>query len=233
MADIIVHRQLQAALDGAPALYGHTQVAKMADRCNDRKYAARLAQDGSAKAFYCFWLQRNPQIDVQAFVAGIGKTSFTLVVPETGLEERVYVEDLNLAKSEFEAETRTMTLWWRPHGVGKKGAKTMLREAGGNADEAGFEKTVIEFFTELRVTLTTKVRNHRLTYSILLEAPSRVAARRNGDDDAAMPPGLILPDGYDVEAVLRGVGSGSASGTTTTAGGGRIPLAMELQMEED
>lgn len=43
-ADVVVHRQLQAALDGGDACYSGEAVALQANQCNERKHAAKNAQ---------------------------------------------------------------------------------------------------------------------------------------------------------------------------------------------
>ena len=43
-ADVVVHRQLQAALEGAGPCYPSEEVALQASQCNERKHAAKNAQ---------------------------------------------------------------------------------------------------------------------------------------------------------------------------------------------
>ena len=109
-ADVIVHRQLTAALEvdanggyeefseyleegGEETYEGDDKqlvakvpvakkvVSNIAEHCTERKYAAKKAQDTSGEKFLAMYLRDHP-MEADCVVIGIGKSSFTLLVLE-------------------------------------------------------------------------------------------------------------------------------------------------------
>lgn len=96
--DLVVHRLLELALNVQDNIYDTAQVKSMAHRCNDRKQAAREAQDASQNVFLCVLLAKlqkdSPEeMIVEAYVNDVGTRAFDVLVPRYGIESRVWVED--------------------------------------------------------------------------------------------------------------------------------------------
>ncbi|KAI7862360.1 hypothetical protein BDF14DRAFT_1736410 [Spinellus fusiger] len=88
-ADVVVHRQLQAALDK-----------------NDQNIMIYLA-------LYLYRLEEKQGLIVcPAIVLQVGKEAFELLVPEYGLERRCYLDSLSLKGGLFDEEKNTITLYW-------------------------------------------------------------------------------------------------------------------------
>ena len=79
-ADVIVHRQLEAALYHPQTAFGETphtdsadqmKIADAAAQSNTKKLASRKAQDASGKMFLCVYL-KNKRVETAAVVLGLG-----------------------------------------------------------------------------------------------------------------------------------------------------------------
>mmetsp|Transcript_5408 Transcript_5408/g.10304 ORF Transcript_5408/g.10304 Transcript_5408/m.10304 type:complete len:903 (+) Transcript_5408:57-2765(+) len=96
-ADCVVHRVLQATLDGSLDEYreenGKDAEVFIAERCNEMKTAAKRAQERSDRVFLSIYLKHNPVAEAMGVVVGVGEKSFTVLVPEVGAEGRVYLDD--------------------------------------------------------------------------------------------------------------------------------------------
>jgi DIS3-like exonuclease 2 len=96
-ADVMVHRLLLATLQGEEQVdafdYDEERVEKICTTCNERKGASKKAQERSDRVFLCLYLKANPVAEVLAVVVGMGDKSFTVLVPDLGLEGRVYLDD--------------------------------------------------------------------------------------------------------------------------------------------
>lgn len=121
-ADCMVHRLLQATLETdssvrsavrlankeggglrahhVPTVYQQVALSslpeasdlnKQATECNDRKSAADAASEASSRVFMCLYLKDHPT-EKEAFVLSLGAKSFTIYVPDWGLQQMVYVD---------------------------------------------------------------------------------------------------------------------------------------------
>jgi hypothetical protein len=94
-----VHRLLQAALDkkegktnaGAELAAGDA-VAAIAAHANDRKAAAKAAQDGTLKLYLAAMLLTRPVVHTAVVVGLGGPRFFDAYVPSLGIDVRVHVE---------------------------------------------------------------------------------------------------------------------------------------------
>ena len=96
-ADVMVHRLLQASLEGEESVdgvgYDVVEVGRICDNCNERKLASKKAQERSDRVFLCLYLKKFPMEDAMGVVIGMGDKSFMVLVPALGLEGRVYLDD--------------------------------------------------------------------------------------------------------------------------------------------
>jgi len=99
-ADVLVHRALAAALDGdtrsGRVLCGE-ELRAVAQRCNERKAAAKAAQDGSAQVFLCAMLRRQARV-TEAHVLAVGPKFLHCFLNDYGFEVRVSLEGAALPK---------------------------------------------------------------------------------------------------------------------------------------
>lgn len=96
-ADVIVHRLLQATLDGHEAVntfvMSEKEIGTMCERCNDKKEASRKAQDRSDEVFLALYLLRNPLENQLAIVLSVGEKTFTAFIPALGVSALVYLDE--------------------------------------------------------------------------------------------------------------------------------------------
>jgi exoribonuclease R len=96
-ADVIVHRLLQATLDGEEAVGDFPLQAKeihqICSQCNDKKEASRKAQERSSVVFLALYLRRTPLKSQLGVVLSVGMKAFTVFVPELGLSAMVYLQE--------------------------------------------------------------------------------------------------------------------------------------------
>ncbi|KAJ3031811.1 UNVERIFIED_CONTAM: hypothetical protein HDU68_012317 [Siphonaria sp. JEL0065] len=118
--DLVVHRQLQAALEAETAKtepvepHDTDAVGMFARTCNDRKFSSKDAQDASQRLYlsvYLHTLSQTPSrgipltglesivgkdrrgILVEALVYKVAERSFDVIVERYGIEKRVWIEE--------------------------------------------------------------------------------------------------------------------------------------------
>jgi protein SSD1 len=118
-ADIIVHRQLEAALsEGAVEFTEDIEsLTKTAEQCNNKKDSAHNAQEQSVHIESCRIMDKKRQ-DVGGDLIGVGivlcvyESAFDVLIPEYGFEKRVHCDQLPLKKAEFRKDERVLELYW-------------------------------------------------------------------------------------------------------------------------
>jgi len=106
--DVVVHRVLAAALDvqnnGLSAqealskhrLFQKDLCGKVAAHCNDKRLAARNAQDASLRMYLCCLLRKYPVVADSVVINVGGDKYFNVYVPEYGVECRIWVDQLGV-----------------------------------------------------------------------------------------------------------------------------------------
>ncbi|KAI8606219.1 RNB-domain-containing protein [Dissophora ornata] len=116
-ADIIVHRMLEASLVGDSKFYlTKESCQKSANHCNIKKDAAKLAQDQSSQVYLSVLLRNMTESEgmvvKDAIIVQVLDASFDVLVPEYGLEKRVYVDQLPLERHAWNGSSGTLKLYW-------------------------------------------------------------------------------------------------------------------------
>ncbi|KAK7186598.1 hypothetical protein DPSP01_001985 [Paraphaeosphaeria sporulosa] len=118
-ADIIVHRQLEAALsNGAIEFTEDIEVlAKTAEMCNTKKDSAHAAQEQSVHIEACRSMDKTRQdlggdLISEGIVLCVYESAFDVLIPEFGFEKRVHCDQLPLKKAEFDKNKRLLELYW-------------------------------------------------------------------------------------------------------------------------
>lgn len=95
--DVIVHRLLQATLDGQVAVDAYPkdqeEIQAACSHCNDKRMASKKAQERSDRIFLCVFLKKNPILSTLGVVVSIGDKAFTVFVPDLGVNGLVYLDD--------------------------------------------------------------------------------------------------------------------------------------------
>jgi VacB/RNase II family 3'-5' exoribonuclease len=96
-ADVIVHRLLQATLDGPEAVdsfpIDDKQIQQICEICNEKKEGSRKAQERSDVVFLALYLRRFPMRNVLGVVTSIGNKAFTVFIPSLGINAMIYLEE--------------------------------------------------------------------------------------------------------------------------------------------
>ncbi|KAG0262037.1 hypothetical protein BG011_000390 [Mortierella polycephala] len=116
-ADIIVHRMLEASLVGDSKFYLTPESCqKNANHCNIKKDAAKLAQEQSSHIYLSVLLKNMTEskgkVVKDAIVVQVLDAAFDVLIPEYGIEKRVYVDQLPLESHAHNESTSTLKLYW-------------------------------------------------------------------------------------------------------------------------
>mmetsp|Transcript_28620 Transcript_28620/g.52282 ORF Transcript_28620/g.52282 Transcript_28620/m.52282 type:complete len:1077 (-) Transcript_28620:756-3986(-) len=95
--DVMVHRLLEATIDGEDAIsnFGQSQseIHSTAEHCNDKKVASKKAQDRSDRVFLSIYLKSKPLKNTMGVVLSVGEKTFTVYVPELGVSTIVFLDE--------------------------------------------------------------------------------------------------------------------------------------------
>jgi VacB/RNase II family 3'-5' exoribonuclease len=122
--DIVVHRQIQAALDKhAGKLFATTDdlihadpchdsnwVAEVADHSNERKKSARKAQDDSIKLFACLFLKRAPFVDAESIVLDVARNKISVFSPILCMRLKIDITEKKGFSIKFDSNTRVLSI---------------------------------------------------------------------------------------------------------------------------
>ncbi|KAL1848536.1 hypothetical protein VTK73DRAFT_10102 [Phialemonium thermophilum] len=118
-ADIIVHRQLEAALSDGKIEYADEleSLVKTVESCNTKKDSAQNAQEQSMHIESCRIMDKKRQevhgdLISEGIVICVYESAFDVLIPEWGFEKRVHCDQLPLKKAEFRKEKRILELYW-------------------------------------------------------------------------------------------------------------------------
>lgn len=143
-ADVIVHRLLQATLDGQEAVdgfdLGEKEIESICERCNEKKEGSRKAQDRSDMVFLSLYLRRHPLKSQMGIVLSVGQKTFTVFVPSLGISSLLFLD-----------EHKSWIKFQPLEGVNGYGRKIQLdRVANHNGEQ--WKQLTIQNFTRIRVT---------------------------------------------------------------------------------
>jgi len=95
--DVLVHRLLQATLDGKEAVDEYNQsedeIQTICGHCNDKRMASKKAQERSDRIFLSIFLKSNPILSTLGVVLSVGDKAFTVFVPSIGVSGMVYLDE--------------------------------------------------------------------------------------------------------------------------------------------
>ncbi|EXJ58640.1 hypothetical protein A1O7_06067 [Cladophialophora yegresii CBS 114405] len=118
-ADIVVHRQLEAALSNGSVEFNEDleSLAKTAEQCNNKKDSAHAAQEQSVHIESCRLMDKKSKeiggdLISEGIVICVYESAFDILIPEYGFEKRVHCDQLPLKKAEFRKDERVLELYW-------------------------------------------------------------------------------------------------------------------------
>jgi DIS3-like exonuclease 2 len=142
-ADVIVHRLLQASLDGKEAVddfpLDEEQIGTICGACNDKKEGARKAQERSDVVFLALYLRRSPVRCQLGVVLSVGQKAFTVFLPSLGVTAIVYLDE------------HKNWIDFHSYEVPNFGRRIKLRRTQRHNDEQ-WEEIVVKNFAKVKVT---------------------------------------------------------------------------------
>ena len=118
-ADIVVHRQLEAALSNGAIDFTEDveNLLKTAESCNTKKDSAQSAQEQSVHIESCRMMDKKrielgSEFISEGVVLCVYESAFDVLIPEYGFEKRVHCDQLPLKKAEFRKTERVLELYW-------------------------------------------------------------------------------------------------------------------------
>ncbi|EXJ77740.1 hypothetical protein A1O3_09969 [Capronia epimyces CBS 606.96] len=116
-ADIVVHRQLEAALTNGEFTEDLESLAKTTEQCNNKKDSAHSAQEQSVHIESCRLMDKESQelggdLVSEGIVICVYESAFDVLIPEYGFEKRVHCDQLPLKKAEYRKDERVLELYW-------------------------------------------------------------------------------------------------------------------------
>lgn len=93
--DVIVHRLLQATIDDNVDEFPQSQaeIHVVASHCNDKRMAAKKAQERSDRVFLSLYLKKNPVSATLGVCLSVGEKTFTVFVPSLGASFKVFLQE--------------------------------------------------------------------------------------------------------------------------------------------
>jgi DIS3-like exonuclease 2 len=118
--DVLVHRLLQATLDGTVEDFEMDSEAihSTCDHCNDKRMKSKKAQERCDRVFLSLFVKANPIQSQLGVVLSVGKSAFTVFVPSLGVNALLYLQDhkdlLTYASDEDRDGTKRILLQQKP-----------------------------------------------------------------------------------------------------------------------
>lgn len=94
MADVVVHYMLDAAITGEKPWHEMAEVKRQARVCNDRKAAAKKAQEDSEYLFMCLYIDANSPVVDEASICRVQDRSLDVLTLRLGVETRLRLDDM-------------------------------------------------------------------------------------------------------------------------------------------
>jgi len=140
MADVVVHRLLASGLEGKKEPpCDSREVSMQAAICNERKKAAKDAQEASDMLFKCVYILEKGPFDEDGIVYKVQDRSFEVMVLRLGVEVRVLLDKLqDIDSYDFDKSNQSLKLRWRPSALKQAHSdtfKAMAAGGGGGGDE--------------------------------------------------------------------------------------------------
>ncbi|CAH0480919.1 unnamed protein product [Peronospora belbahrii] len=179
-ADVVVHRLLQESLVGALSSNKDAsdcsvtesrmvELTSVAQNCNEKKMTSENAEKECDNVFLCAFMRHNGDTEVTGIVVSMGQKSFTVYIMELGIEQRLFLQELDLTGSwndktlELSIELPSMQKM-----MGKKEDSAKNRNHDAMDMKMSSQLIVLSFMKQLRLRMsTTKKMPLMLTFSVL------------------------------------------------------------------
>lgn len=160
-ADVIVHRLLQATIDGEREVDNfpltEKDIGRLCERCNEKKEGSRKAQERSDIVFLALYLKRHPMRSQLGVVLSVGQKTFTVFVPSLGVSALVFLDE------------HTSWIKFEPYTIGGFDRRIKLERTSKHKGEK-WKQLVIKNFAKLRVSCICQEKPP-ITVKLALEGP--------------------------------------------------------------
>lgn len=127
--DIVVHRQIQAAIDkmngtlkeGPEALlekadpcHDPAWVSEVSNHSNERKRSSRKAQDDSIKLFACLYLKKAPYVDEESIVLDVARNKLVVFSPQLCMRIKIEIAEKKGYYTRFDSHSRVLSVFEQP-----------------------------------------------------------------------------------------------------------------------
>ena len=160
--DVIVHRLLQATIDGTVDEFHWDQhsIQAICTHCNEKKLASKYASDRSDRVFLSLFLKKRPIKATMGVVLSVGDKTFTVYVPSIGVSAKVFLDE--------HADMVTAEPYTHKVGRVEGGEKRIRLTRIGK--KGSWNKIDIKVFCKLCVNVTCKEKPP-IDVKLMLEGP--------------------------------------------------------------
>ena len=115
-SDIIVHRQLMAAIFNRDASlpYSSEQLQRLIAQCNKKSTLSRKAEEQSRHMFLCQYIEQNQDLKTLGIVRGLSGKTIKVVIPQYSLECKISTDTLRsrIRGKKHDKETGILRFEW-------------------------------------------------------------------------------------------------------------------------
>jgi DIS3-like exonuclease 2 len=164
-ADVLVHRLLQATIDGQEAVESFPQdsaeLNEICEHCNEKRLASKMAQERCDVVFLALYLRRNPVRSELGVVMSMGNKALTVYVPTLGISAMMFLDE---HKEWLEYES---------HGEDHDRRLVLTRKEGSCKPSTGpkWSRLEIKIFSKLMVSCLYKDKP-RVDVKLELQGPA-------------------------------------------------------------
>lgn len=163
-ADVLVHRLLQATIDGREAVAKFplcaTALNDQCEHCNEKRLASKTAQERCDVVFLALYLRQNPMKSELGVVMSLGNKAITVFVPKLGINAMLFLEE------------HKDWLDYQSHGEDHEKRLVITRKTGQQGGGRGTWKRLdVKMFSKLSVACLYK-DNPRVDVKLQLEGPA-------------------------------------------------------------
>ena len=126
--DLIIHRQLQAILEGHPeSPMSGEEVAELAEQSSYKKYASKQASDKSNELFLWMFLKEQNGLYEKAVIMDIGTESIDVLIIRFALQIRVWKNYMGVEQFQSKIHEFVNVVWKPDNKKGLRGGKQQFR----------------------------------------------------------------------------------------------------------
>ena len=146
-ADVLVHRLLQATIDGTVDKFylDSRQLQLAAEHCNEKRMDSKTAQERCDRVFLALCVRSRPMENELGIVVSMGVTSFTVFVPSIGAGVLLYLE-----------EHKHMLTWESSEDNDSGSRSILLKQSKTKPNVPAWGELEIRIFSKLMVTVACK-----------------------------------------------------------------------------